>query len=293
MRFRRLQYFVAVAEELSFTRAAERLHMAQPPLSQQIALLEKDLGVTLVDRTRRTIRLTSAGAALLPEARRLLAELDDAARMVRRVGAGAVGRLTVGFVPTAINGDLPELLLAFREGYPEVELVLRELAPDPLLRAVRERRVDVGLLYRPFSEPELAEHRLSSERLLLALPEGHPLAAGGEVSLTEVRDEPFVLPEQHDIPGIHAAVAATFTDAGIAPRAAQRGVWLVQTVLGLVAAGVGRAVVPESVEAVRRRGVALRPIRDAHHRVELAAAWRRDHDSEPLANFLAGIGAHM
>jgi DNA-binding transcriptional LysR family regulator len=289
MRYRRLGYFVAVADELSFTRAAARLHMAQPPLSHQIALLEKDLGAPLFDRSRRTIQLTAAGAALLPEARRLLADLDATARMVRRVGKGAVGRLAVGFVPSAINGPLPDLLRTFGHSHPDVELSLREMAPDPLLVAVRDRRLDLGLLYRPITESGLAQRLLSSERLLLALPDGHPAARAEEVTLHDVADEPFVLPEQHDVPGIHAAVTATFADAGIAPRTAQRGIWLMQTVLGLVAAGVGLAVVPSSVEVLQRRGVTLRPLRGARHRVELAAVWRPDHGSAPLAGLLTVI----
>ena len=286
MRYRRLGYFVAVAEELSFTRAAERLHMAQPPLSQQIALLEKGLGVTLFDRTRRTIRLTPAGAALLPEARRLLADLDDTERLVRRVGTGEIGRLTIGFVPSAMNGCLPDLLRRFRGRYPDVELVLREMAPDPLLRAVRDGRVDTGILYRPVADPELAQRVLSGENLVLALPEGHRAAGSVEISLHDLRDEPFILPEQHDVPGIHAAITATFTDAGVAPRTVQRGVWLMQTVLGLVAAGIGLALVPASVETVLRSGVALLPLRDSHHRLKMAAVWREEQATGPLAGLL-------
>ncbi|MCO1654523.1 LysR substrate-binding domain-containing protein [Pseudonocardia humida] len=290
MRFRRLTYFVAVAEELSFTRAAARLHMAQPPLSQQIAQLEKDLGAVLFDRSQRAIRLTAAGAALLPEARRLLADLDDTARMVRRIGEGATGRLAIGFVPSAVNSVLPDLLRRFRERHPDVELALREMPPDPLLRAVDERRVDLGVLYLPVADAALARRRLADESLLLALPEGHPAARAQAVDLLDVRDEPFILPEQHDLPSIHAAVTATFADAGLAPRVAQRGVWLFQTVLGLVAAGLGLAVVPSSVGALGRHGVVLRPIRGAHRTVRLAAFWRPDHDSAPLAGLLAVLG---
>jgi DNA-binding transcriptional LysR family regulator len=292
VRYRRLGYFVAVAEELSFTRAAERLHMAQPPLSQQIALLEKELGAALFDRSRRTIRLTAAGAALLPEARRLLADLDETTRMVRRVAGGAVGRIAVGFVPSAINGALADLLRAFRTGHPDVELTLREMAPDALLRGLHDGRLDVAVLYLPIGEPDLARRHLASEELLLALPAGHPAAADtAGVALGDVAGEPFILPEQHDVPGLHAAVTALFADAGIAPRVAQRGVWLMQTVLGLVAAGVGLAVVPSSVAALRRTGVTLRPIRAAGHRVELAAVWRPDNGSAPLAGLLGVLDA--
>jgi DNA-binding transcriptional LysR family regulator len=287
VRYRRLGYFVAVAEELSFTRAAERLHMAQPPLSQQIALLEKELGARLFDRSRRTIRLTAAGAALLPEARRLLADLDETTRMVRRVAEGAIGQLAVGFVPSAINGALPDLLRRFRTSHPDVQLTLREMTPDALLRAVRDGRLDVAVLYLPISDPDVAWQRLASEDLLLALPDSHPAADRADVVLADVAGEPFILPEQHDVPGLHAAVTALFADAGIAPRVAQRGVWLMQTVLGLVAAGVGLAVVPSSVAALRRTGVTLRPIRGPNHQVDLAAVWRRDHGSAPLTGLLA------
>jgi DNA-binding transcriptional LysR family regulator len=289
VRYRRLGYFVAVAEELSFTRAAQRLHMAQPPLSQQIALLEKEIGTPLFDRSRRTIRLTAAGAALLPEARRLLTDLDETVRMVRSVGDGTVGRLAVGFVPSAINGVLPDLLREFRATHPAVELTLREMAPDALLRAVHERRLDVAVLYLPISEPDLAHRRLASEELLLALPEAHPAAAEPAVALADVAGEPFVLPERHDVPGLHAAITALFDSAGVTPRIAQRGVWLIQTVLGLVAAGMGLAVVPSSAKALDRKGVALRPLAEATQRLELAAIWRPDNESTPLRGLLSAM----
>jgi DNA-binding transcriptional LysR family regulator len=286
VRYRRLGYFVAVAEELSFTRAAQRLHMAQPPLSQQIALLEKEVGTPLFDRSRRTIRLTAAGAALLPEARRLLTDLDETVRMVRSVGDGTVGRLTVGFVPSAINGVLPDLLREFRTTHPAVELTLREMAPDALLRAVHDRRLDLAVLYLPISEPDLAQRRLASEDLLLALPEAHPAATAPTIALSDVADEPFVLPERHDVPGLHAAITGLFADAGVTPRIAQRGVWLIQTVLGLVAAGTGLAVVPSSAATLQRKGVVLRELEEAPHHLTLAAIWRRDNTSSPLKGLL-------
>ncbi|HLU54106.1 MAG TPA: LysR substrate-binding domain-containing protein [Pseudonocardia sp.] len=287
MRYRRLAYFVAVAEEQSFTRAAQRLHMAQPPLSQQIALLEKEIGTPLFDRSHRAVRLTAAGAALLPEARRLLADLDETVRMVRGVGEGTIGRLTVGFIPSAMNGVLPDLVREFRATHPGVDLTLREMAPDALVHAVLERRLDVAVLYLPLDEPDLAHRRLACEELLLALPEAHPAAAASAVALADVAREPFVLQERYDVPGLHAAVTALFADAGITPRVAQRGVWLIQTVLGLVAAGIGLALVPSSAATLRRSGVVLRPLSGPARRVELAAFWRRDEASPPLDEFLA------
>jgi len=286
VRYRRLGYFVAVAEELSFTRAARRLHMAQPPLSQQIALLEKEIGTPLFDRSRRTIRLTAAGVALLPEARRLLTDLDETVRMVRTVGEATGGRLAVGFVPSAINGVLPDLLRAFRTTHPAVDLTLREMAPDALLRALHERRLDVAVLYLPISEPDLEQRHLASEDLLLALPENHPAAAASAVALADVAEEAFVLPARHDVPGLHAAITALFADAGFTPRVAQRGVWLIQTLLGLVAAGTGLAVVPSSAATLGRKGVTLRRLPEATQQLDLAAIWRPDNESTPLKGLL-------
>ncbi len=287
MRYRRLQYFVAVAEELSFTRAAARLHMAQPPLSQQIALLESEIGAELFDRSRRAVRLTAAGAALLPEARRLLADLDRTVRSVRRVAEGAVGRLTIGFVPSAANGCLPAALRAYRSTHPGVDLVLRENGPDALLRGLHDRSLDVALLYLPVPDPDVVVAAVATEHLLLAVPTGHPAATSASVALTDVADELFVLPEQHDVPGLHAEVAALFSDVGVAPRVAQQGVWLVQTVLGLVAAGIGLAVVPSSVAALHRDGVVLRPLRATTRTVTLAAAHLRVQAPPLLDGFLA------
>jgi DNA-binding transcriptional LysR family regulator len=152
MNFQRLRYFVAVAEELSFSRAAERLHMAQPPLSYQIKRLEEELGAQLFHRTKRSVRLTDAGRLLLAEARGLLVHAEQTASVVHRVGQGEVGRLTVGFVPSAANRVLPPILRAFGERFPSVELLLREVDPDRLLRALGDGRADVGFLYLPFED---------------------------------------------------------------------------------------------------------------------------------------------
>lgn len=295
MELRHLRYFVAVAEELSFTRAAERLRIAQPPLSAQIRRLERELGVELFDRSRRAIRLTDAGALLLDEARRLLVQVDQALRATQRAGTGETGRLTVGFVPAASNAALPERLRTFRARHPGVELFLREMAPDELVAAVRRGAVDVCFLYLPFTDAELASRTVAREPLVAALPEDHPLARAGEdadgpadgLALGALRDEPFVLPARHSMPGLNAHVLDACRRAGFEPAAVQKDVWLLQTVLALVAAGFGVALVPESVRNLRRAGVAFRPLRDPGPPVELAAFWRREHRSPVLRNFVA------
>jgi DNA-binding transcriptional LysR family regulator len=155
---------------------------------------------------------------------------------------------------------------------------------------VHDRRLDVAVLYLPINEPDLVHRRLASEDLLLALPEAHPAASEPTIALTDVADEPFVLPERHDVPGLHAAITALFADAGVTPRIAQRGVWLIQTVLGLVAAGIGLAVVPSSAVTLGRKGIALRRLSDGTQRLDLAAIWRPDSTSTPLKGLVRVMG---
>ncbi len=290
MELRHLRYFVAVAEARSFTRAAAELHVAQPALSVQVRQLEAELGVALVDRSRRAIALTPAGEVLLTEARRLLAQLDVAVRLVQRTGTGATGRLAVGFVPSASNATLPPLLRRFRETHPDVAVQLQELAPDALVRGTHEGRLDVSFLYLPFADPTLAQRVVSREAFVVALPEEHRLAHRRRVAVAELAGEPFILPARHGMPGLRAQVLALCHDAGFSPRALQDEVWLVQTIVGLVAAGSGVALVPESAEALGRRGVVYRPLRGATTRAELAAVWRREDRAPVLHAFLAALG---
>lgn len=292
MELRQLRYFVAIAEELSFTRAAERLHVAQPALSVQIRKLEDELGVDLFDRSRRTIRLTPAGDVLLAETRRVLAALDQTLEVVRQVGAGDVGRLAVGFVPSAANEALPPLLRRYGAAHPGVRLSLHELAPDALVRGLHDGRLDVCFLYLPFDDPTLETAVIAREAFVAALPAGHPLADGaGPLDLALLADEPFVLPARHGMPGLHAQVLALCREAGFSPRPVQEDVWLVQTIIGLVAAGVGVALVPESAQVLRRRDVAYRRLGAGPHprEAELAAVWRRDDPSPVLRAFVAEL----
>jgi DNA-binding transcriptional LysR family regulator len=293
MELRQLRYFVAVAEELSFTRASERLHVAQPALSVQVRQLEGELSVELLDRSRRAIRVTAAGEVLLSEARRLLAGLDQTVELVRRTGAGQVGHLVVGFVPSAANEALPPLLRRYGTAHPAVELTLHELAPDALIRGLHEGRLDVCFLYLPFDDATLATAVVAREAFVAAVPADHSLAdEDGPLNPRALADEPFVLPARHGMPGLHAQVLALCREAGFSPRPVQEDVWLVQTIIGLVAAGVGVALVPASAQALQRRNVVYRRLRgDGDHKVELAAAWRRDDASAVLRAFVDELAA--
>ena len=278
---------MAVAEELSFNRAAMRLHMAQPPLSAQIKNLEEDLGVLLFERSSRGVRITDAGEVLLEEARRIFVQVDQTESLVRRVGRGEVGRLTLGFVPSASNEALPPILGLFGERFPGVELFLREMRPDLVVRRLHEHQVDAGLLYLPLEDPSLGIERVSREPLVLALPEKHPLASEPQVDLSSLADEPFILPARYRrMPGLYGQVTEACRQAGFVPRAVQKDVWLMQTIVGLVAGGTGVALVPASLRNLRRKGVVYRPVGGLTPTVELGVIWRKDDRGAVLNSFL-------
>jgi DNA-binding transcriptional LysR family regulator len=215
MELRLLRYFVVVADQLSFTRAAALLHMAQPALSVQIRQLEDELGVELFDRSRRAIALTHAGETMLGETRRLLASLDRSVDLVRRVGAGAIGSIAVGFVPSASNSVLPGLLRRFWEAHPDVAVTLREMAPGDLVDGLHAGNLDISFLYLPFSDPLLDHLVIVREPFVAALPFDHPLAREPTVDVADLRDEPFVTPADHGMmPGLHAKVSAICHAAG-------------------------------------------------------------------------------
>jgi DNA-binding transcriptional LysR family regulator len=286
MELRQLRYFVAVAEEQNLTRAAARLRIAQPPLSVQIQKLESELGVPLLHRLARGVTLTEAGRALLEDAHRIIAEVDRAAREVADIGAGAVGRLSLGFVPSASNAVLPPLLREFKAAYPQVALFLREQRPDEIVAQLHDRRIDAGLFYLPFSDPDLRVRTVAEEPLVLALPSEHRLAGRAEVGLAELAGEAFIMPARHDMPGLYAIVSTACHRAGFTPTVVQGEVWLMQTIVGLVAGGVGIAMVPESVRHLHRSGVTYLPLRDADVRAEMGIAWRDDTTSPVLQAFL-------
>jgi DNA-binding transcriptional LysR family regulator len=285
MNFQRLRYFVAVAEELNFSRAAERLRMAQPPLSYQIKRLEEELGAQLFYRTKRSVRLTDAGHLLLGEARDLLVHAEHTASMVHRVGQGEVGQLTVGFVPSAANRVLPPILRAFGERFPSVELLLREVDPARLLRTLADGRVDVGFLYLPFEEDSLDSRPVSRETFVAALPDTHPLSDEPRVPLRALADEPFVLTPRYQGAGLRDKIVAHCRRAGFEPNVVQAA-WLMQTTVSLVAGGIGVTLVPASLQNLQRAGVTYKYVEGLSPEIELGVVWRRDTPSAVLRVFL-------
>lgn len=277
---RRLQYFVAVAEELHFGRAAKRLGIAQPPLSQQIRKLEAEVGAQLFERSRRSVELTPAGEALLPEARRLLVMCERAAEMARDVHEGKVGSLTIGMVGSAAYRLVPALLGHFRRHYPKVTFDLTEMSTAEQIDRVEVGTLDLGLVRPPVLRDGLRTAVVWSEPLIAALPADHPLAAAKAVSVADLRDEPFVLFPRRTGPGLFETISQMCAENGFSPRVVQEAIQM-QTIVGFVGAGFGVAIVPASVQDFRLHGVAYRWFREAVPCSNIALIWN-DKVSSPL-----------
>jgi DNA-binding transcriptional LysR family regulator len=253
--------FIAVAEELHFGRAALRLHMTQPPLTQAIAGLERLLGVRLFDRTKRSVQLTAAGHALLPEARELLARALALPAHARAAAHGESGRLRLAFVSTVGFGLLPQWVLAFRSMYPRIELELIESTGDVQLQGLERGDIDAGfMLHSPGFAPSGLRHlRIVREPLVLALPEQHELAIARTLPLRRVLDQQLVIFPRRILPSIHDAILGMYHAAGRTPRIAQEAIQM-QTIVNLVSAGLGLAWVPDSVRQFQRPGVVYRQV---------------------------------
>lgn len=256
--------FVAVAEELHFGRAAVRLHMTQPPLTQAIAHLERLLGVRLFDRTQRRVALTPAGEALLVPARELLARAQALPAQARAVAGGEVGRLRIGFVSTIGFSLLPQWLRGFRAAHPGVQTELFEATGDQQLPLLERGEIDAGfMLHSPgFAPAGLHSRVVAREPLVLALPEAHPLAQARRLALAAVLEEPVVLFPRRIVPSLHDALFGMYHAAGREPRIAQEAIQM-QTIVNLVSAGLGLAWVPASVREFQRAGVVYRQVQGA------------------------------
>ncbi|MFD7920823.1 LysR family transcriptional regulator [Streptomyces sp. NPDC059740] len=282
MEIRHLTGFVAVAEELHFGRAAERLHVAQSPLSQQIRRLERDLGVKLFDRTTRTVRLTQAGQALLEPARHLLAEASAVRRAVRAAHQGEAGRVTVGFAGASSYAALPHLTRAVTSELPGIELVLEgQTYAGEAMSRIADGTLDLGFVALPVRRG-IATRVVRMERLVLALPDSHPLAGREEVTFTDLADEPFVTFPLSRGSAVREATVQACHEAGFAPRISQEAPDS-YTMLALVGAGIGIAVVVESARNIHLAHVVFRPLAGRDVPVlPIALGWRTGNRSAAL-----------
>ena len=291
MELRHLRYFVAVAEERHFGRAAVRLHMAQPPLSQQIKVLEADLGVQLLIRSTRRVELTPAGERFLERSRALLDAVESAAGEARRVQEGELGHLTIGFTGSATYELLPRLARALRSELPGLTLELRgEMLTPTQVQALHARAIDLAFLRPPVRDPDIEVLVLRKETLVAVLPESHPFAGRSSVVLADLCDDPFVTYPSHQASVTHDAVLDACARVGFVPREIQE-VAETSTLVSFVAAGLGVALVPASVQHLQITGAVYRPISDIEHEVALAVARRVGDTSPHLDRVLSRVRA--
>ncbi len=285
MELRHLKYFVAVAEELNFRRAAEFVHIAQPALSQQIKQLEDELGVALFARSRHKVELTAAGKTFYTSAQMILREAKRAVADARAVEQGEAGRITLGFVSSAAISVLPSLLAFIRTQLPRAEVELKELAPGEQIDALYHDRLDLGLFHAELKDAMFETAVVSRERLIIALPSANRLARHKQIDLREVAEETVIIPARHATAGYFERARSVFQAAGVMPERIYH-TSLLQTGVLLVGAGLGISLVPESFQRMKVQGVAYRPLTDAAPTIDLIAAWRRDNTS-PLLGRMA------
>jgi DNA-binding transcriptional LysR family regulator len=283
MELRHLRYFIAVAEELHFTRAAERLHIGQPPLSQAIQALEADVGALLFERTRRSVRLTGAGTLFLADAYRILALAEQAAEGARRAQRGEAGELRIGFTfSTPLTPLFATVINRYRNQYPAVRLTLHEMATLRQLEALEQHTLDLGFMRPPeIVLPDgLALDALREDPLVAVLPAGSPLCGQSTVAIADLEDLPFVMYPQDAGTGIYPQIFRLCRAAGFEPRIGQQA-GEASTIIGLVAAGCGVSVLPGAFDRIRMDGVCYRPIADADATTRLLLA-RRGAERSPL-----------
>lgn len=286
MDFRHLRYFQAVAEELSYSKAAQRLHIAQPALSRAVKELEERLGVVLLDRNRRSVALTAAGRVLLNEIGLLLQRFDEAIRKVQRTAAGDEGELRLGFIGPPTQAFLGRVLQEYRRRHPRVSVVLEERTPERVWEMVVRGRLDIGL-----TRPVLASRALGlqtallrKERLCAAFPTNHPLAKSTAIPWRDLADEPLIILARREGVGLHDAVLDACRQARFTPKLAHTPS-LISTVLSYVEAGAGMGVIPDSVCSLGAgMSVGFRPLTPAHT-VELVMVWSDQAEAPPAAAF--------
>lgn len=284
MELRHLRYFIAVAEELHFGRAAQVLGISQPPLSQQIQALEQEVGARLFERTNRRVELSEAGRLFLHEARLVLAQVDKAADVARRAQLGELGELKIGFTSSApFNSSIPQAIFAFRQAFPAVHLNLQEMSSTEVAESLVDESIQVGLM-RPLPLPDsLSVIELMREPLVAVLNAGHPLVEGSErgLHLAQLAEEPFVFFPRTYGSGLYAQLLNLARDAGFSPHFAQEA-GEAMTIIGLVAAGLGVSVLPASYQRIRIDGVVYRTLLDQE---AVTAVWlvQRKGAQTPMA----------
>ncbi|MEQ5843759.1 LysR family transcriptional regulator [Paraburkholderia acidicola] len=279
---RALEQFIVLAEELHFGKAANRLHISQPPLSQAIMRIEQTIGVQLFLRESRSVSLTDAGSVFLVEARRLVEQQELAIAHTREACVGMTGRISLGFVGSVSYGLLPELLSKFRRTYPDIVFDLRELPSSGQLSAFRTEQIELGIVRLPLSNANDLEMKvIKRERMIAVLPVGHPLAKRQIIDLKLLVDETFMMFPSHLVLSLHAKTMMACHAAGFSPRTGLEA-WQMPTMVSLIAAQMGIALLPEQVKHIPHPGVVYRDVTgdEGHLNLEIALAWRPQNRSK-------------
>ena len=285
MEFRHLRYFLTLAEELHFGRAARRLSMSQPPLSLNIQQLEASVGAQLFTRSSKQVALTAAGLAFVPAARALLEQAGQAARLAHDVAQGMAGSLTIGFAGTMLYSGLPEILARFQAQHPKVRLMLKELSSSEQLIELTHDRLDVGFVHTTRVPPELSQILVSSQALVGCLPVGHRLAAQASLSLQALQGEPFAVVSRSVSPDYHERILSICTEAGFYPEIRyELRHWL--SVVSLVSQGMGVALVPAVLGQSAMAGTAFVPLDRATMPYDTHCLWKTARDASALAAFV-------
>jgi len=278
---RHLRYFLAIAEELHFGRAAERLHIAQPGLSQQMQALERELGVRLLERTSRHVELTLAGKTLYAEGRRALAMFEQAEALTQRAGHGEIGLLTIAATEAATYAVLPNLLREYRRRYPQVQLIVRQMLTPDQIEALRNGDIDVGVMRTPADVGEFATQMILRDQLGVLVPEKHALAARRQVPLKALRKQPLIISPASPRRSWANFVLKVCREAGFEPHIAQEATDGA-TAASCVAAELGLALMPESLAGLVRPGVVYRRLAGQAHYTELTLVYRRGNVPETV-----------
>jgi DNA-binding transcriptional LysR family regulator len=285
MELRQLKYFIAVAEELHFGRAAESLHLSQPALSKQIQALEEGLEIQLLERTKHWVKLTIAGQRFLETARRILDEVELGIEATRQIATGEMGRLRIGFTEATLFSLAPDIVKIYRKQYPQVELILTSGGTEAHVEALRTHQIDVGFVYLPIREPSLSIHPLFEEVYIAALPASHRLARQKEIALQALVTEPLIFYPRSLAPVLYANFIKCCEQTGFVPKIVQEAE-LAQTRLGLAAAGVGITFVLANMQNLSAKGVVYRPLTGNFLTLKLALAWRQNESLPVVYEFL-------
>ena len=284
MELHQLRCFVAVAEELHFGRAAIRMHMTQPPLSRQVQLLERGLGIQLLERNNRSVKLTAAGQGFLRDARHILAFSDQAADGARRLARGEAGSLTLGFTAVSAYQMIPQLLARAAQDLPGLQFTLKEMVSSAQFEALAAHRIDVGFVRQVNDHATMDAQLISREPLLVAVPDNHPLARQPAIAVRDLDQQAFVMYAADEGRYFYDCIAGLFAMTGITPRYVYH-LGQTHTVVSMVKAGLGVAIVPASAMQLHSDKLVFRPLKDAELHAELYMVSRQDNDNPALPAF--------